>query len=296
MNINLELYKIFYFVAQQGSITKAAQHLNVSQPAVTKQIKNLENLLEVTLISKNSKGISLTEDGNHLYEMLNESISTLLNVEPNYKEKEKNKTHNLKIVASNSVMQVFLGKKIIEYNKKYPNVKFIIYSDRHPEAVQKLRNGEVDLIFLNKKRYVKQYSDIIVTDCFQTNDILVVNYDDRNDYPSKIQIKDINKYPLICIDVETAAKEKIEEILKQNGESFNPKYEVNQEILTLAYTKNNLGIGLITKECVQNELENHMLSEIKVDVEFPKREICYAIRKNSVGYKFLQDFIQEIKK
>ena len=115
MNINLELYKIFYFVAQQGSITKAAQHLNVSQPAVTKQIKNLENLLEVTLISKNSKGISLTEDGNHLYEMLNESISTLLNVEPNYKEKEKNKTHNLKIVASNSVMQVL--KKLLNIIK-----------------------------------------------------------------------------------------------------------------------------------------------------------------------------------
>lgn len=294
MNISFELYKIFYYVAQHQNITKAAQQLNVSQPAVTKQIKNLENLLEVTLISKNAKGIVLTEDGERLYNMLKDSIANLLNIESNYKQ--KNNVHIIKIVASNSVMQIFLSKKIIDYNRKNPNIRFIIYSDRHPEAIQKLRSGEVDLIFLNRKRYQKEYSDLIVTDCFQTNDILVVNYANKDEYPSLIKIKDINKYPIICIDVETSAKEKINEILSKKNEIFNPKYEVNQEILTIAYTKDNLGIGLITKECVQNEIENHMLSEIKIDIEFPKREICYAIRKNSVGYKFLQDFIKEIKK
>ena len=55
-------------------------------------------------------------------------------------------------------------------------------------------------------------------------------------------------------------------------------------------------MGLITKECVQNEIDNHVLSVVDMDVELPKREICYAIRKNSVGYNFLQDFINEIKK
>ena len=295
MNVSLELYKIFYFVAQQSSITKAAQHLNVSQPAVTKQIKKLENLLEVKLITKNSKGIELTEDGQRLYNMLDDSISNLMNIESVYKDKNNKKIYNFKIVASNSVMQIFLSKKIIEFNKKFPNIKFSIYSDRHPEAIQKLRNGEVDLIFINKKRYVKTYSDIIVTECFDTNDILVVNYDNRDKYPTKIKIKDINKYPLICIDVPTVAKEKIEEILNQNNEVFNPKYIVNQELLTLAYAKDDLGIGLVTKECAKNDLDNHTLSQIDTDIEFPKRKICYAIRKNSIGYTVLQDFISKLK-
>lgn len=296
MNISLELYKIFYYVAQHKSITKAAQHLNVSQPAVTKQIRNLENLLEATLIKKDPKGIVLTENGERLYSMIEDSINNLLDVESNYKDECAREIRNLKIVASATIMQIFLSKKLIEYNRKFPNVKFTIYSDRHPEAIQKLRNGEVDLIFLNKKRYVKTYSDIIVTNCFETSDVLVVDYNNKDQYPSSIKIKDINKYPIICIDVNTAAKEKIEEVLSKNNDIFKPKFVVNHEMITLAYTKDNLGIGIITKECVEKEIENHVLSIVDVDVEFPKREICYAIRKNSVGYNFLQDFINEIKK
>ena len=95
MNVSLELYKIFYFVAQHKSITKAAQHLNVSQPAVTKQIKNLENLLEVTLIKKDPKGIVLTEPGEKLYNMLEEPINNLLSIESSYKDICDKKIHNL---------------------------------------------------------------------------------------------------------------------------------------------------------------------------------------------------------
>ena len=296
MNINFELYKIFYFVGEYKSITKTSQYLNVSQPAITKHIKNLENILNVKLLKKVPKGIELTEEGKLLYDEIKNHIEELLKVEQEYNEKESKNEYTIKMVAGNSILQIFLRNKIIEFNKKHPNIKIKVDSGRHMEAIKKLHDGEADIIFINKKQNLKQYEDFIIEECFATNDILVVNQNVKDQYPSHINIKDINKYPIIYIPAETAARNKINEILSKNNEVFIPKYEVSQENITVEYIKNNLGIGLITKECVENEINNKEFIEIKHDVIFPQRIICYAIRKNSLGYKYIIDFINEVKK
>ncbi len=293
MNINFELYKIFYVVGQLGSVTKAAQYLNVSQPAVTKQIKNLENLLEVTLIAKTPKGIKLTEDGEYLYKMLEDSISKLLNIEPNYNL--KNKEYIFRITAGNSILQIFLKEKIINFNKKYPNVKFVIDTAGYQVAMEKLLKGESDIVFVNKKNDFKTFDNCIINKCYDTEDIFVVSSEIKDNFPSSIKIKDINNYPIISIRTPTPANEKINEILKLNNDTFRPKYEVTQVNMIIDYIKSNLGIGLVTKECAKEELENKKFSIIEHDIDFPNREIYYATRKNSIGNKYLQEFIKEIK-
>ena len=68
MNINFELYKIFYNVAKNKNITKAANKLMISQPAISKSIKNLEEQLACTLFIRNKTGVVLTEEGKMFYE------------------------------------------------------------------------------------------------------------------------------------------------------------------------------------------------------------------------------------
>ena len=72
--IDFELYRVFIEVAKEENITKASEKLNISQPAVTKQIKNLENQLSLVLFERKSKGLILTEDGKKLYEKLKNPI------------------------------------------------------------------------------------------------------------------------------------------------------------------------------------------------------------------------------
>lgn len=294
MNINFELYKIFYYVGEYKSITKTANYLNVSQPAITKHIKNLESFLSVKLIEKIPNGIELTNDGKALHEKIKNHIEELLKIEHEYNEKEQNNEYTIRIIAGNSMLQIFLRDKIIEYNKKHPNIKIKIDAGRHLEAIKKLHDGEADIVFINKKSNLKQYEEFIIKNCYTTNDILVVNNDVKEQYPSLIHIKDINKYPIIYIPTETAAKTKINEILAKKNDVFKPKYEVSQENITVEYVKNNLGIGFVSKEIVKRELEKNEFSKIDLDIELPKREICYAIRKNSAGYKYLQEFIKEL--
>lgn len=82
--INLELYRIFIIVAKNKSITRASNELGISQPAVTKHIKNLEDALNIQLLVRKNNGIELTKEGQDLYNKINDATNTLINIEDGY--------------------------------------------------------------------------------------------------------------------------------------------------------------------------------------------------------------------
>ena len=75
--VNLELYRIFYVVAETGNITKASELLNISQPAVTKQIKNLESVLNTPLFLRTKKGVILNESGEKIFLKVKQALTLL---------------------------------------------------------------------------------------------------------------------------------------------------------------------------------------------------------------------------
>ena len=84
--INLELYRIFVIVANEGNITRASEILCVSQPAITKQIKNLESQLNIKLFERNNLGMKLTVEGNELYFKIKDAIKLISDVENDFKD------------------------------------------------------------------------------------------------------------------------------------------------------------------------------------------------------------------
>ena len=121
MEVNLELYKIFYYVCELKNITKVAEKLYVTQPAITKQIKKLEETLGKELVIRTSKGVELTDDGNNLYNSIKLHIEALIAIENNFREKIDNYEITLKIIATHTVTKRVLLKAITEFNKKHPN-------------------------------------------------------------------------------------------------------------------------------------------------------------------------------
>ena len=81
MNISLDLYRLFYVVAKEGSISKAASILFISQPAITLQIKKLESELGVSLFTRTKHGVVLTEEGSVLFEYIKSAIDNIINGE-----------------------------------------------------------------------------------------------------------------------------------------------------------------------------------------------------------------------
>lgn len=294
MNISFDLYNVFYYVCEFKSITKTANFLYVSQPAITKSIKNLEKHLGKTLITSNHQGIEITNDGKKLYNEIKTSVEKLNSIEASFKETGKNE-EVIRIIAGYSTIKKLLLKTVSEFNKKYQNIRFEIGTYPYHESIQRLREGKADLIFLNMKEKDIEYNNISFQRLYTVHDILVVTKEIKKDFPDQIKLEDLNDYPVICKYGKSIARSNIESYFKQIKREFTPRYELSNHWLIEEYIRMNLGMGLITKEFILDDLKSGKLIEIKTDVPIPQREIGYATRKNAINYKILKEFIKEVK-
>lgn len=296
MDISFDTYNIFYYVCEFKNITKTANFLYISQPAITKQIKNLEKNLGKKLINKVPNGIELTEDGIILYNEIKDSIEKLQQVKNTFKEKVDKYDIKIRIIAGHNTIKKLLLVALSELNKKHHNLKFELSTFPFAESMKKLRDGKADLIFLSMDELIEEYNNIVVNELKSFEDILAVRSDLRDNYPKIIKLININDYPIICKSNPSVARQNVEKILEKKGVQLVPTYELSNNWLIEEYVKLGLGVGLVTKEYLSRELADNVVSEIETDIRFPKRNIGYAYRRNSIVYPIIMEFIKELNK
>lgn len=295
MDINLEGYKIFYYVCELKNLTKVADTLYVTQPAISKQIRKLEETLGKTLIIRTSKGIKLTSDGELLYKEIKDPIESIIQADNTFKNKIDNYEVNIKIVAGHSTIQNILLPAMVEFNKEHPNVKFEMSTFPYQEAIQKLRRNETDLIFYTTDEITESYNDIITKDLYTIHDILAISGDVKRRYPAKISILDIDNFRTITKQENSACRAFIDKYLKENGKLFIPTYQLSNYWLVHEYIKLGLGIGIGIKEYMQKELTNGSIVQIETEETIPERQMAYAMKKNCASYGIIKEFIKQIK-
>ena len=285
MNISFELYKYYFYVCEFKSITKAANYLYISQPAISKQIKQLENKLGKKLINKTKTGIELTTEGQELYKDIKDSIEKLNLIESKYNEKQIRYTTTIKIIAGHLTTKNILLDTIAKINEIYPTIKFEITTYTYDEAIILLHEGKCDLIFFCLNEVKEVPSNICIKKIVDVNDIFVVGNKLKESIPLEMTISKMNNYPIIC-------KKYIKDYYDSLNIEFNPTYLLTNNWLVEEYAIRNIGIGVVTKEFLKNELNSGELTEIKVDYPLPPKEIGYAYRTDSLNH----DIIKEITK
>ena len=143
--IDFELYRIFVAVADEENITRASEKLNISQPAITKQIKNLENQVSIKLVERKSKGVALTNEGRKIYEKLKGPIEELNRIDA-----QIGKDKIINIGTHNHMGGLIFGKAINQYTLKYPNVTLNLVCEEMDALLKKLKNKEIDIVFAKK--------------------------------------------------------------------------------------------------------------------------------------------------
>ncbi len=283
MDISLDLYRIFYVVAKNGSISSAANVLFISQPAITFQIKKLETQLGVSLFTRTKHGVILTDEGKVLFDYVKSGIENITNGENALFNLKNLDSGVIRIGASTTVCRHVVMPYLEKFHELYPKIDIEIVNNLTSSLIKDLRNGNLDMLFLNMP--MNENKDLKIIPLTDIHDIFVSNkkyYDLTN---GKLNLNELSSFPLIFQKLPSNTRTYLNNYLKDNHVDLKPQLEVVSYNLIMDLVKAGFGIGYATKEFIKAELENNSLYEIEVIPKVPKRFIGIAtIDKKTPNY------------
>lgn len=295
MNIDFELYRIFYIVAKNESISKAANELHISQPAISKSIKKLEEQLGGGLFVRTKKGVVLTEEGKEFYSYIKQAIEYIGNAENKFTDLINLESGCIKIGISTTLTKEFLLPYLEKFHTLYPKIDIQIITSITSDLILKLKNGLIDIVILNLNN--KNYgNDIEIIKCKKINDCFIVNNKYKDIIDKEISLKDLNNYPLILQAKGSNTRELLDDFTKKFGVILKPNIELASYSLVVEFSKIGFGIGYATKEYIKDEIKNKELFELNIKEKIPSRYIGIALSKNHIPNFSTKKLIEIITK
>ena len=293
--VNLDLYRVFYTVAKSGSLTKAAEELYISQPAVSRSIKQLELQLGVNLFTRTHRGMKLSAKGGKIiFEEVERALNLLEAAENRIAEMKTSPTGTLRIGASDTIFEYFLADKIVEFHEKFPMVKIDLIADFTPDTIAKLKDEQCDVAFVNLP--IETDSELrLYGNCMRLNDVFVASDKYAELMGKTVSLADLAKYPLIFMDKNTVARKSLDNFFQSLGLDLQPSIEVGSWDLMKRLVIRGMGLGVIPREYAERRLEDGTLFEVKTDSALPARSVGMLLNKTApVSYAlhcFIDGFI-----
>ena len=290
MNIDLELYRIFYTVAKHKHMTKASEELHISQPAISQSIKKLEDQLGGTLFLRSNKGMDLTSEGKMFYEYVKGALELINNAENEFTSFKDLSKGEIKIGCSTTLTKLVLMDALKDFHLDYPNININITNDLTSKLINDLKLGKLDFVVFNESN-IKE-TNLNLEKIKELKQGFIYNpefYDDNVN-----TFEDLNNVPLILQKEESNSRKLLDYIALQNNVKLIPKMEVVSQELITEFTNIGLGIGFAIIDLAKRNFKN--LKELNINKKIPNINIYLATNK-SVSLTFASKmFIKYLKK
>lgn len=270
--VNLEYYRVFYYVAKLGSITLAAEKLFISQPAVSQAIKHMEETLGGSLFFRTSKGVKLTPEGELLYSHVSKGYEYLMRGESKYKEIFMLETGEIRIGASDMTLQFYLLPYLEKFHKLYPKIHIKVTNAPTPYTVEYLKTGKIDFGVVSAP--VHERKGLNITPVSKINDIFVASDRFSELKDRRVELSELTKYPIVCLEGNTSTRKYVDEFLSKSDVRLSPEFELATSDLIVQFAERGLGIGCVVRNFAKKRLEDKALFEIQLNKPIPERDIC----------------------
>lgn len=278
-NINYNLYKSFLVVYETQNISRAAELLYISQPAVSHNIKELEKQLGIQLFYKRANGMSSTSEADTLYKYISSAFNSIWKGELTITDMAGLKTGLVKIGIPSYLTVLFLSDVITEFRQKYPNIKIEIVSKSIADLLGMLQTQNIDILIDSQPisgekskteiKYLASYSH-----CFFTTDKF---YTDK-----KLGIDGISNLPLV---ITSQNSEEIK-LLKNTiaGIKINPNIESWTTESMIDLVKNGNGVGYTQEKYISHDVENGTLKKLDITFALPKLDIYCGYMPDTLAF------------
>ena len=257
-NINLNLYRVFYVVAQSKSYSDAAEKLHLSVPSISVSINKLENLLNTPLFYREKDGVKLTEEGKDLFNFVEKGLNLIDLGEKRILQKNDLDNSEITMGCQSYLATYYLMDIIEKANKDYPNLKInLICNSDAKEMIDMLESHKID--FLIDTIPENKAKNIVVEELKPIHNIFI----SKNDLKLKTK-EEFEKLNLILNYDFKSINRNLVEIFKENNLKISPKIQFDKTEMIIDAVKRGIGVGFVMKEAIEKELTSGELHEVKI--------------------------------
>lgn len=286
-NASLELYRVFYTCAKTGSLTKAAEQLHVTQPAVSHSIKQLEKSMGGALFSRAAKGVTLTREGKVLVEYIEKAFHFISLGEKKVAEMRQLLAGEVRIGAGDTLCKYILLPSLETFHSKHPAIKLKVTNRTTPESVELLKAGKIDFALVNLPL---NDSHLEVKKVGEVHDCFIAGPGFESAKGRQISLEELLTFPLILLEEGSNSRQYVNQFIEQKGHKITAEIELGSLDLLVEFARIGLGVSCITREFVDT---NHTaLFEMDLAEPIPPREIGIVQLKNVPLSEAAQAFVQ----
>lgn len=274
MNVDLELYKIFYVVAKNKNMTKASEELFISQPAISQAIKKLEEQLGGTLFIRSNKGMELTSEGRMFFTYVTGALELIRNAENEFTAFKELSKGEVKIGISTTLTKLLLMDTIQQFHQDFPNIDIKITNDLTSDLLLDLQKGRLDFVIFAEGD--QKENNLSLEKITTLKEGFLYHPDFFTDTISSFE--QLNQYPLILQKKESNSRKHLDNLMLQKNLVLHEKMEVVSQDLVIAFTNAGLGIGYTFVSLAQRNFPD--LKELSINQEIPKIDVYLATNKS----------------
>ncbi len=277
MDINYELYKVFYHVAATLSFSEASKQLFISQSAVSQSIKVLEKKLNQTLFIRSTKKVQLTPEGEILLKHVEPAINLIQKGENQLLEANTLNGGQLRIGASDTICRYYLIPYLNRFHKAYPNVHIKVTNQTSIECAHLLENGQVDFIITNYPNSgLSNSQNVRVIN--ELHDVFVAN---QEYFPLKgetVSLQKLQTYPILMLDRKSTTSEFLHHMFQREQLDLVPEIELSSNDLLIDLARIGLGIAFVPDFCIPENDKDLFI--VKLTEKMPARQMIVAYNES----------------
>ena len=286
MDINYELYKVFYYVATTLSFSEASKQLYISQSAVSQAIKALEKRLDQTLFIRSTKRVQLTPEGELLLRHVEPAMNLIKRGEAQLVDNSSGA--QIRIGANDTICRYFLVPYLEKFHKEFPNAHIKVTNQTSYKCVELLDSGQVDLIVVNypNSHIGKPY---VIKNIAKFQDKFVANQTFSELKDKKVSLRTLLNYPLLMLEKQSTTSEFLHNLFQQHQLDLIPEIELSSNDFLIDLARIGLGIAFIPDYSFPKECDDLFFVETEEDL--PERNLAIVYNDQIPLSKAAQEFM-----
>ncbi|MEY8393851.1 LysR family transcriptional regulator [Lachnospiraceae bacterium 45-P1] len=273
MDINYELYKVFYYVAKTLSFSEASKQLFISQSAVSQSVKVLEKKLGQSLFVRSTKKVRLTPEGEILFKHIEPAMNLIRKGENQLLEANSLNGGQLRIAASDTICRYFLVPYLNSFHSSYPSVHIKVTNSTSIECAHLLENGQVDFIITNYPNSGLS-NTLNVRAIREFGDVFVANADHFPLMGRQITLEELKNHPIMMLDRKSTTSEFLHTLFQKSHLDLVPEIELSSNDLLIDLARIGLGIAFVPDFCIPEDEKD--LYVLTLTETLPKRKLIVA--------------------